>query len=372
MGQLKRIKIEGFKSIRSAELELRPINVLIGANGSGKSNLVSFFKMLNDMIKDPGQFQEYVARSGKGNSLLHFGAKYTPIMQAELELVGRQGLNRYSMRLAHAAPDTLIFTDEQVQFMPTAGAPRQPKLLGRGHEESVLRVKASEGVGDAKAVFSMLAATRVYHFHDTSETSGMRLSCRVQHNRFLAPRGDNLAAMIYRYSKANQVVYNRIVSAVRDIAPMFWDFAVAPDEVNREWLLLEWKQPRNSDYILGPHQLSDGTIRGIALATLFLQPEDSLPDVIILDEPELGLHPHALSLLAGMVQSVSARTQVILATQSSELVGFFEPEDVVVVDSKNDETTFHRLDRAELSGWLEEYSLGELWSKNVVRAGPLS
>lgn len=371
MGQLKRIKIEGFKSIRSAELELRPINVLIGANGSGKSNLVSFFRMLNEMLKDPGQFQSFVHVNGKGNSLLHFGAKRTPTLSAELDLEADRGLNRYSMRLVHAAPDTLIFTDERVQFFPTGGPAREPRvLLGRGREESNLRANASEGVGEARAMYSMLTKTRVYHFHDTSAASGMRLSCRKNDYRYLYPQAENLAAMIYRYSQTNPPVYNRIVAAVRGIAPTFWDFSIAPSPFDQS-LLLEWRQ-RDSEYVLGPHQLSDGTIRGMALATLFLQPEDTLPDAIVIDEPELGLHPQALSLLAGMVQSVSYRTQVILATQSSELVSFFEPEDIVVVHSESDESTFNRLNREELAGWLEEYNVGELWRKNVISAGPLS
>ena len=126
---------------------------------------------------------------------------------------------------------------------------------------------------------------------------------------------------------------------------------------------LEWKQ-RGSDYPSSPYQMSDGSLRFICLATALLQPEP--PSTILLDEPELGLHPHALALLAGLIQKASSRTQVIVSTQSARLIDYFTPEDIIVVEHENDESTFRRLPLDELKQWRDDYSIGELWEMNLL------
>jgi predicted ATPase len=132
---------------------------------------------------------------------------------------------------------------------------------------------------------------------------------------------------------------------------------------------LEWRQ-KDSDYPFLASHLSDGTLRFICLATALLQP--SPPATMVFDEPELGLHPFALTLLANLFEVAARRTsqQVIVSTQSAPLVNEFEPEDVIVVERAEGESVFRRLDSAKLSGWLEDYTLGELWQKNVFGGGP--
>ena len=176
--------------------------------------------------------------------------------------------------------------------------------------------------------------------------------------------------MLYVYQQQHEVVYKRIVSAVRKIMPDFGDFDLAPSRLNPNEIFLNWRK-KGSDYLFGPHQISDGTLRVMAILTLLLQPEDDLPDVIILDEPELELHPHALEIVAGLLRAVSEKTQVIVATQSLTFLNYFEPSEIITVDCHNGQSQFHRLESEPLKDWLEDYSIGELWQRNVIGAGPM-
>jgi predicted ATPase len=133
--------------------------------------------------------------------------------------------------------------------------------------------------------------------------------------------------------------------------------------------MLQWRE-RRTDAIFSSYQASDGTLRAMALVALLLRPETELPDIIILDEPELGLHPYAMNIIAGLIQSISHRTQIIIATQSPFLIDCFQPEDIIVVERKNRESIFHRLEPEKLQDWLEDYSLSELWHKNVIGGRP--
>ena len=132
---------------------------------------------------------------------------------------------------------------------------------------------------------------------------------------------------------------------------------------------MKWRE-RGSDLEFGAHQASDGTLRTIALISLLLQPERDLPSVLILDEPELGLHPFAIDIVAGLLKSASLSAQVFVATQSMSLLNYFEPEDVIVVDRIGRESKFRRLNSIELKDWLEDYSLAELLEKNVIGGNP--
>ena len=370
MAMLRRIEIKGYRSIKEASLELRALNVLIGANGSGKSNLVSFFKMLNEMMA--GRLQEYIGRTGRGQSLLHFGPKVTPQIEASLEFEEGDVLDTYAMRLFHAANDTLLFADETLDYKKEdwQGPHKPPMSLGGGHPETRISELATEGNPTARAFRRILNQCRVYHFHDTSPSARIRLFGYVNENRWLRPDAGNLAALLYAYRQRHDVVYTRIVSTIRKIMPEFHDFDLEPSRLNPTEIVLNWRQ-RGSDYLFGPHQISDGTLRAMAILTLFLQPEDELPDVIILDEPELGLHPHALEIVAGLMCAVSLKAQVIVATQSQTFLDSFEPSEIITAESHEGQSTYSRLEPDELKDWLEDYSIGELWQRNVLGGGPL-
>ncbi len=371
MAMLRRVILNGFKSIKAMDLELRPLNVLIGASGAGKSNLVSFFKMLNEMMG--GRLQQSIAGAGRAQSVLHYGPKTTPQMEAMLEFETDQGLNTYSQRLFHVAGDTLAFAEETLDFQRHGhqGARGAPLSLGPVHHETGIGDEADRGNQTAGVFRHLLNCCRVFHFHDTSPTARARAYCYVGNDRWLLPDAGNVAAMLYRFrEKEPGPAYRRIVGTVRQIAPFLADFELEPTGPQNTEIILNWKDKHSGD-VFGPHQLSDGTLRFIALATLLLQPQALLPDVIVIDEPELGLHPAGLNLLGGMLRSVSHHCQVVVATQSAALVDGFAPEDVIVVDRRDGASTFARLEAEPLKDWLQDYTLGELWEKNVSGEGLL-
>ena len=364
MPQLRSVKIEGFRSIKEMELELRPINICIGANGAGKSNLIAFFKMINELMG--GRLQQYIATTGRATGNLYFGPRITPQFEAQMEFEADKGTNVYRIRMFHAARDSLIFADEVLSFHQTGYVTPKRIALGAGHQEGKI-VETEDPM--ARTLRYFLNHCRVYHFHDTSQTARIRQYCYVEDNRWLMPDAANLAAVLYRLKTEHEVVYRRIVRNVTQVAPFFVDFDLEPAGQNRTDIILNWRH-RESDLVFGPHQLSDGTLRAICLISLLQQPQDDLPLVIVVDEPELGLHPDALGLVASLFQAVSDHAQVLISTQSSTFVDAFEPEDIVVVERDGEATTFARPDADRLREWLEDYSLGEVWEKNVIGGGP--
>jgi predicted ATPase len=368
MAELRKLEIEGYRSIKSASIELRHLNVLIGANGAGKSNFVSFFKLLNEMMGK--RLQEYIGTSGRAQSLLYFGSKTTYRIAAKLEFQSETGLDWYSMRLVSAPRDALIFAEETLRFQNKRDITHREVTLGAGHQETRIADMAAENDPTARTFRYFLNQCRVYHFHDTSPTARIRQSCYINDNRWLMPDASNLAAMLYLYREQKKIAYKRIISTIRKIAPEFDDFTLEPDRLNPKDIFLNWRM-RGSEYLFGPHQISDGMLRAMAIVTLLLQPESDLPDVIILDEPELGLHPYALEIIAGLVQSVSTKSQVIVATQSESFLNYFQTEDIITVEWNRGQTQFRRLEAEPLKDWLEDYSIGELWQRNVLGGGPL-
>lgn len=395
MTKLKSIRVAGWKSIKdSGKIELGALNVFIGANGAGKSNLVSFFKLLSEMIG--GRLQEFIATSGGANSVLHYGAKVTKVLKAGLEFETETGTNGYYMSLVYAdvdsmifrdeggidifsgplpeAPggvDTLIFRDEAIESRQDPGWLDQLGGMFRsGHRETLLVQEAKEDNETAKVVRHLIDSCRVYQFHDTSRNSQIRGPSYVDNDRLLMPDGGNLAAMLYRFRESESTAYSRIVGTIRQIAPFFGDFELEPMPRNHKNILLNWRE-KGVEQVFGPHQLSDGTLRAMALITLLLQPEANLPAVIVVDEPELGLHPYAIGVLAALVKKAAHHSQVILATQSAAVVDQFEREDIIVVDRKDGESCFTKWEsKDQLDAWLDEYTLSEVWEKNVFGGGP--
>ncbi|NOT62260.1 MAG: AAA family ATPase [Acidobacteria bacterium] len=365
---LRRVTLKGFKSIKEMEIELHALNVLIGANGAGKSNLISFFKMLNEMMA--GRLQQYIGTSGRAQSLLHFGPKVTPQLEAQLEFEVDNGMDTYSMRLFYAAGDTLVFAEELLRFQQTGFQSPKVVQLGSGHQETRIGEMADTGDVVAKVLRRLLNQCRVYHFHDTSSTARVRQYCYINDNRWLMPDAGNLAAFLLRLRNENGgSAYQRIVTTIRLIAPFFDDFDLEPAGPSKKDVILNWRE-KGSNLLFGPHQFSDGTLRAICLVTLLMQPEDELPGLIVVDEPELGLHPYALNVLAAMFGKASHHTQVFISTQSSSFLDNFELEDVIVVNREGKPSQFERLAPVDLEGWLDEYSLGEVWEKNVIGGGP--
>ena len=368
MSKLNSITIRGYRSIKNATLELRPLNVLIGANGAGKSNLISFFKMMNELMAE--RLQQYVASTGHATSNLHFGPKVTPQLEAELTFeTDTEDVDTYTMRLFHAAGDSLIFAQERLSFLTPGYENPRVEELGPGHKETLIGRAARDGEPTAKVFRHLLNHCRVFHFHDTGPTSRVRNYCYVGDNRWLMPDAGNLAAVLFWLSTESPAAYDRILGTIRQVAPFFHDFELDPNGPGEKSIILNWRH-RGSDLIFGPHQLSDGTLRAICLISLLMQPPDRLPLLIVIDEPELGLHPYALDILASLCRAASEHVQILISTQSSAFVNHFYPEDIVVVERDGESSRFDRPDSEKLAAWLGDYSLGEVWEKNIIGGSP--
>lgn len=367
---LDSLEVEGYKSIRSAKIDLGAINVLIGANGSGKSNLVGLFGLLADLADR--RLQLHIARQGGADAILHFGAKKTRAVGFSL----RFGFHGYKASLVPVAGDTLVF-EYELALQWVARSPNQdplsgdpiPMYLGRGgnKETQLVYHPWKDSIGAAGPVVAAMRRWRPFHFHDTGKSAPTKQKHKIDDNRALRAEGDNLAPFLFALRTIAPGAYRRIAEAVRSVAPFFDDFALEPDVINPGVIQLAWRHTMD-DGLFTADSLSDGTLRFICLATLLLQP--TLPSLIVIDEPELGLHPFAISQFAAMVRAAATKTQVILATQSVTLLDQFDASEVIVVDRSNGESTFTRLDESALAEWRQEYSLGELWLKNVLGGRP--
>jgi predicted ATPase len=366
--RLRKPTIRGFKTIRElVDFEPGALTVLIGPNGAGKSNFISFFRLLSFSLSNPGNLQEYVAKLGGASAILHDGPSVTREIEAEFTIVTNVGENQYEFRMAFAGGDTLIYVDERFRFSSSVYPGLAPwKEIEPGGRESGLINKANSGDLTADVIRKLLQKLIVHQFHNTSDTARIRTKWLQEDSRWLKEDAGNIAPVLFRLRETAGQYYQRIVDTIRLILPFFADFELEPDNGR---LLLSWRE-RNSDLVFNASQAADGMLRAMALVTLLLQPERDLPDVLILDEPELGLHPYAISVIAGLIRSASINTQVIVATQSMPFIDCFEPEDIVVVERPKRESVFRRLSRSGLEEWLKDYSLSELWEKNVVGGRP--
>lgn len=366
--RLDTITLKGFKTIRALEnFRPRQLTVLIGPNGAGKSNFIAFFRMMGWALSHPDNLQFYIGQQGGASRLLHDGPSTTREIEAKLTVDTDAGENQYAFRLFYAAGDTLIFADERYRFSRSGYCTKARwEETGAGHRVPNLLSDAEAGDTTARVIHGLLQKIIVYQFHNTSDTARMRGKWHVDDNRWLKEDAANIAPVLLRLKENDRQCYQRIVDTIRLILPFFADFEIEPYQNSA---LLSWRERDNIE-VFSVSQASDGMLRVIALVTLLLQPEQDLPDVLILDEPELGLHPYAINIIGGLIRSASHQTQVIVATQSALLVDCFESEDIVVVQRENRASTFTQLDSAALDEWLNDYSLSELWEKNVIGGRP--
>ena len=363
MRKLEKIEITNFKSIREQVLKLGTLNIFIGGNGVGKSNLIEVFRLLREIENQ--NLAGYTAQKGGANTLLYFGRKRSPRMEFFLEFGEDNTSNAYRVQLQGTDDDSLIIWQEIAYYHQRDQYP-QPydKPVSANSRES--RLKQIDHIC-TRQVSHDLESYRVYHFHDTSDTALVKGTSDLEDNRFLRPQAENLPAFLYWMEKKKPDHFANITDTIRQIAPFFDSFRLEPSRLNDSKIRLEWRE-KGSDAYFNASSFSDGTLRFICLATLLMQPE--LPSIVLLDEPELGLHPAAVTLLANLLSSASTRTQVIVATQSVTLVNQFEPDYVWTVEREVDQSIFRHLGEQDMSAWLNDYALGELWEKNVLGARP--
>lgn len=359
---INQLSVSGFRSIKELDrLELKPLNLLLGPNGSGKSNLIEVFSLISQL--GSGRLQRYVAEKGGAETLLHFGHQITPKIKIKVDFPP----NTYTCVLAPDEEDNLYFETEEDTF-------HNPKIyqnpygegLGGGHRESHLNHEIwSTNV--SRKIVERMRGWKIFHFHDTSPSAPLRKPSSVEDNLSLHENGANLASVLYRLRDSDRAKYSQLREIVKFAAPFLDDFVLKPQGSRDETISLRWKHV-DSARTFGVGTLSDGTLRFIALATLLNQADQ--PDVIIMDEPELGLHPAAIGLLSEMMISTSKERQIIVATQSVTLVDQFSADSIIVADRENNASVFRRLEVDALSAWLEEYGVGELWLKNILGGRP--
>jgi predicted ATPase len=361
---IERIIIENFKSIRKLDLELKPINILVGANGAGKSNFISFLKLTNQIYEQ--RLQEYIGNNI--DSILYFGRDNSEHLYGLIDFNNTNAVHFW------------IYPESQSNkgYIKSLGdyfnSPKfKDKNYSKWHKliwESDVKESSIKVFQEPRAKFIRyyLESFKIYHFHDTGKDSPMKRMNDLNDNHNLRENGKNLAAFLYFLQEKHLKEFQSIENKVHSVAPFFDRFDLKPNKLNENQIELRWLE-KGSDSYFNAYDLSDGTLRFIALTTLLLQPD--LPKTIIIDEPELGLHPFAINKLAAMMKQAAAKgSQVIVSTQSVGLVDNFEPEDIITVDREDNQSVFRRLDSEDLKDWLEDYTLGELWNKNVIGARP--
>lgn len=355
--QLSRLVLRGYKSIAECDIELRKLNVLIGANGAGKSNFIGFFRLINRILDQ--QLQAAVGTAGGPDALLHFGRKKTAELSAALYF----GNNGYKFKLKPTHDNRMMFASEALWWNVTGDwNPRS------GHFETYVEDERKK-TQIYSFVVPAMRSWRLYHFHDTSHSALVKQVHGINDNEYLRDDALNLAAFLYRLKNHHEANYKRIVKSIQLVAPYFGDFYLRPTVDNKEKIQLEWTEA-GQDVPFTASALSDGTLRFICLATVLLQPEEFMPATILIDEPELGLHPFAITVLGGLMKSAANKHQLIVSTQSVELVNEFDADDLIVVDKQGGESTFRRPESEALDEWLAEYSLGDLWKKNLLGGRP--
>ena len=364
MRELESITVEGFRSIKAQTLKLQRLNLVIGGNGVGKSNLVSAFRFLRDIYFE--RLQEISATTNAAN-LFYRRPKTTNTIRLKFRFTEKEKnvASEYDLQLGFGETGLFVSSEIASVYDRAKNSNISTTVLARGSaKEATIRQYASQA---SRYVAEDISSYRVYHFHDTSRTANVKQPGKIDNNRALESDAANLAAMLYLLKKTHPDHYRLIESSIKQVAPFFDGFILEPLRANAELIKLEWRE-RGSDDYFDAHALSDGTLRFMCLAALLLQPD--LPRLVLVDEPELGLHPAAIVLLADLLRQASVKSQILLATQSVTLINQFEPENVVVAEREDGATVFRRLESTQYQSWLEEYALGEMWEKNLIGGRP--
>lgn len=369
--KIERLLIRNYKSIQKLDLTFNQINIMIGGNGVGKSNLISYFKFLNKIVNS--ELNAFVAQQNGADDFLYFGRKTSERMASRIYFENKSYENYYDFSLIPTNDDGFVFLQEKIAYLSKEkwivkdihkSGSEETNIHGYNEEDTnIFGTKR----GISHYILDAFKSFKIYHFHDTSDTAKLKGYCPVDDNRFLREDASNLAAFLYLLQEKFPTNFKQIEGVIKTIAPYFSRFNLNRNQLNPERIRLEWLE-QGSDKYFNAHSLSDGTLRMMCLVTLLLQPAP--PATIIIDEPELGLHPMAIQLLASIIKSASLKTQIITSTQSVTLINQFTPDDVIVVERENGESVFRHIGADELEGWKEDYALGEIWEKNLIGGRP--
>ncbi|KQN63582.1 AAA family ATPase [Erwinia sp. Leaf53] len=361
-GRIAEVSINGFRSLKNIDrLSLPQLTVLIGANGVGKSGFIRFFEMLGWMFRSQ-KLQEFVLRNGGGDDQFFMGSRTTPEITAEIRIHTERGYNDYAFKMAHlSAGDTCMLTEEAYRYSDTSKHTEAnwTRLRAPAKESALPEQKNPT----AKTIHRLLKQCATYQFHDTSSNAAIHMRWDISDSFQLRADGGNLAAVLLDLQQTSRPLYKFIVRQIQRVFPAMDDFALEPSSGK---VLLRWKS-KFSDKIFGSHLTSDGTLRLFCLITLLNMPEERLPDIMFFDEPELGLHPHAITLVCEMMRRIAQTRQLFIATQSPYMVDCFDLENIIVANAVDGATELRNLPAEKYQQWLDdEYLLSEIWLKSPV------
>jgi len=376
---LKSIHIQNFKSIQQLDIQLEPLNILIGPNGAGKSNFISLFKFFEPLFTQ--RLKEYIFNLGGINSLLFNEFPNSRFFSAAFEVQASEDYTiTYEFGIVSNGEQYSVEA-ENLNRKHRNGhyAPLRMRVnLTLNPDEAIISkwkhisVPGDRTIESADLILKYFGRPSVFHFHDTSDNAPVKLPQDMEDVYFLKNEAENLAPFLMHLREKHYATYYQIVESVRLVYPQFHDFELEESPFAKGKVVLRWRES-TSGQIFHARQISDGTLRFICLATLLLQPKGStyVPPTILLDEPELGLHPFAIQVLADLINKAIQNRQVIIATQSVNLINYFTPNDLIVVErDASGASHFVRKRDEDFEQWLEDYSLGQLWENNFLGGRP--
>jgi predicted ATPase len=378
--RFKDLSIQGFRRLHNVRFPLRPLCVMIGANGTGKTSVLDVMSLLASSAR--GELSASITDlSGLGSVLTHDRANDLQL-KISMELPNHDQL-QYSLQLAsrgiayliekesltqerNAGPNAFRYIDSHGPDIKYFEA-EQSKLVRPNWEHSPLETSLAQVpkmFREPEEFRSRLASSTSYHVLNVDPRSPVRLPQPMQPATLPGRNGEELVSCLFYLREAEKHRFDAILDSLRVAFPLFERLDFPP--VAAGTLALAWRE-RNSSQPLYMHQLSEGTLRFLWLATLLQSP--GLTALTLLDEPEVSLHPELLSLLADLLREASSRTQLIIATHSDRLIRFLAPGEVLVMNSGEDGMTdVTWADDLDLDEWLKEYTLDELWRHGRIGA----
>ncbi len=394
MSKLEKISIKGYRRLQQVDLEMRDLVVMIGANGSGKTSFLDAMSMLaasasgklHESLQSKGGLNEILTR-GRSDKL-QIGILAKALDQEDLTYslaISPKGL-AYEITQEHLTKQPISATEKVSHIFPMIGDNLISKryiesyglgikyfreddaILSPNWEHNYLETSLSQVpkmYQEPENLRKSLASCTYYGALDVSGTSPIRLPQAMRPAKLPGVRGEDLVSCLYDLRESDRDRFEMVESIISAAFPDFERLNFPP--VAAGTISMTWKD-RNFSQPIYIHELSEGTLRFLWLVAL-LQSQN-LSTITLLDEPEVSLHPDLLRHLVYLMREASKHTQLIVATHSDRLIRFLAPHEVLICDLEDGEAKMTWADTLDLEKWLEDYSLDQLWSMNVMGGRP--